>query len=299
MGEELVSILIPVYNRENIVKDTIQSALQQTYENTEIIIVDNCSTDNTWTVLREMASKYPKLKIFQNEENLGPVKNWSRCLSEAKGVYGKILFSDDLISNNFIENCLNVLDEDTAFVMSEIKVFGGKTDTDFFKFRVKESWQSSEYLEDVLFKNTYGFPVSPGCSLFRLDDLKKSLIIDIPNPFNLDFNRYGAGNDLLIFLLTAIRYPKIKIAKNATSYFRLHEGSFTISNKLAVYYDFSKYYFIKHHRPEYLSKFKSHLKMVKLRSNEANPILELIDSKVDISYIASQYWTKFLKKIKN
>lgn len=299
MGKELVSILIPVYNREHIVKETIQSAIQQTYENTEIIIVDNCSTDNTWEVLKEMADQYPKVKIFLNEENLGPVKNWNRCLEEAQGKYGKILFSDDLISQNFIETCLNVLDEDTAFVMSEIKVFGGKTDTDFFKFRVNETWKTSDYLEDVLFKNSYGFPVSPGCSLFRIDDLKKSLLVDIPNPLGLDFNRFGAGNDLLIFLLTAVRYPKIRIASDATSYFRLHEGSFTISNKLAVYYDFSKYYFIKHHRSEYLSKFKSHLKMVKLRSNEPNPVLELIDSKMDLSYIASQYWKKLLKKIKN
>jgi glycosyltransferase involved in cell wall biosynthesis len=48
MNNFLVSILIPVYNREHLVGETIESALAQSYSNIEIIIVDNCSTDNTW-----------------------------------------------------------------------------------------------------------------------------------------------------------------------------------------------------------------------------------------------------------
>jgi len=54
---KLISILIPVYNRENLIEETVQSALNQTYKNLEVIIVDNKSTDSTWEVLQKLASK--------------------------------------------------------------------------------------------------------------------------------------------------------------------------------------------------------------------------------------------------
>lgn len=85
----LVSILIPVYNRENLVGETIESAINQTYKNIEIIIVDNCSTDNTWQVLQDYAQKDNRIRIFQNPENIGLVRNWERCIDVANNRYYK------------------------------------------------------------------------------------------------------------------------------------------------------------------------------------------------------------------
>lgn len=68
----LVSILIPVYNRENLIEETVQSALNQTYKNIEIIVVDNQSTDNTWEILQKLASQDERIKIFQNNTNIRP-----------------------------------------------------------------------------------------------------------------------------------------------------------------------------------------------------------------------------------
>ena len=53
----LVSILIPVYNREKYIGEAIESAINQTYKNIEVIIVDNCSTDNTWKILQDYQCK--------------------------------------------------------------------------------------------------------------------------------------------------------------------------------------------------------------------------------------------------
>ena len=272
----LVSILIPVYNRELIVGETIESAINQTYTNTEIIIVDNCSTDGTWGVLQNYAAKDRRIKIFQNAVNVGPVLNWKRCIDEATGEYAKILFSDDLISKNFIEETLAIFDEETAFVLSSIKIFESDSEKDSSqKFDIKTVYAASLYLQDVLLNNFYGFPVSPGNSLFRSRDLKTSLIIDIPNTLNLNFQQYGAGNDLLLFLNTALRYSKIKTTKKAVAFFRSHKDSFSIANKLNIYYDFSRLYFIEKHFPQYLSKFKTltWLRMKKL--GKLNPIFSL------------------------
>ena len=89
---DLVSILIPVYNRETLIEDTVQSALNQTYPNIEIIVVDNKSTDRTWDILEKLANRDSRIKIFQNKTNIGPVRNWKRCIDNASGKYGKILW---------------------------------------------------------------------------------------------------------------------------------------------------------------------------------------------------------------
>ena len=123
MNNPLVSILIPVYNREELIIKSIDSSLKQTYNNIEIIIVDNCSKDNTWKLLQDYAKKDKRIKVFRNDKNIGPVLNWKRCLEEAKGEYAKLLFSDDLISDNFIKNSLSVFDKNVSQVRSMAKIF--------------------------------------------------------------------------------------------------------------------------------------------------------------------------------
>ena len=285
MNNPLVSILIPVYNREDIVGETIESALAQTYSNIEIVIVDNCSTDGTWTVLQDYAKKDKRIRVFQNEENVGPVLNWKRCIDEAKGEYAKILFSDDLISENFIEETVKLIDVDTAFVLSKITTFEPSKQTVNSRYSKKESYTSDEYLKDILFNKKLQFPVSPSCALIRTKDMKKSLLVDIPNELNLDFSIYGAGNDLLIFLLVAKKYKKIAIVSNATSFFRYHSGSFSASNNLIMYYDYSKYYFIKNFMPSNLSKFKSDLFLKMLRAKKKDPIYKLIKTRLNGCYL--------------
>jgi len=119
-----VSILIPVYNRENLIEETVQSALNQTYKNIEIIIVDNQSIDKTWEVMQKLAFQDDRIKIFQNDKNMGPVRNWKRCIDEATGDYGKILWSDDLIAPEFLENTVHFLEnKDIGFVFTGTEIF--------------------------------------------------------------------------------------------------------------------------------------------------------------------------------
>jgi glycosyltransferase involved in cell wall biosynthesis len=203
---KLVSILIPVYNRESLIEETVQSALSQTYKNIEIIIVDNKSTDKTWEVLQKLASKDNRIKIFQNERNIGPVRNWKRCIDEANGEYGKILWSDDLIAREFLEKTLPYLGNDVGFVFTGTEIFIDKTEKKSSHYFIGKSgiYESEKYINRVLFEGNY--PVSPGCALFRLKDLKKNLLIDIPNKVNSNFAMHAIGNDLLIFLLTSQQY---------------------------------------------------------------------------------------------
>lgn len=91
----LVSIIMPSYNCENIIKKSIDSVLKQTYKNWELIIVDDCSTDNTESVIKEYASKHSNIYFFKLEHNSGAAEARNKAISESKGEYIAFLDSDD------------------------------------------------------------------------------------------------------------------------------------------------------------------------------------------------------------
>ena len=240
----LVSIVIPVYNRELYIEDAIRSAISQTYQNIEIIIVDNCSTDSTWDILNEWEKKDNRIKIFQNDSNIGPVLNWNECFRHASGEYIKILWSDDWISHKFVEKCLSVFEKNTAFVLSGYQIVAKKMVLSEVVFK-KNIYSVLEYLNNILLYNREGFPVSPGCAMFRTKDILASFIVDIPNDDGLDSKKNGAGNDLLLFLNTVVNYTSISTNSGVDSYFRSHEESFSVANQLDLYYEWAKVFFIR------------------------------------------------------
>ncbi len=252
----LVSILIPVYNRETIIAETLESAISQTHPNIEVIVVDNASTDNTWGVIQGFASKDNRIKSFRNETNLGPVRNWLRCVDESSGEFGKILWSDDLIAPEFIEKCLPLFDADTAFVYSGVKIFhdGVHTARDgnpCYFIGMTGHFDTSKYIDNALLGENV--PVSPGCALFRMCDLRKNLLVDIETKVKSDFAMHAIGNDLLLFLLTANSYSKFGFVAEALSFFRAHAGSISISSsdgKLPLHYMLVRAYFSERYRSE-------------------------------------------------
>ncbi len=254
-----VSILIPVFNRYDYVADCIQSALDQTYQDIEVVVVDNASTDDTWDIIKKYSEKDARVRAFRNSTNIGPVKNWMRCIDEATGEYGKILWSDDLIAPNFLEQTLLILDahDDVGFVFTGTEIFIDGTGRKSEHYFISDTgiYESDQYIEGVLFD--FNYPVSPGCALFRLNDLKKNLLIDIPNKIKSDFAMHAIGNDLLLFLLTAAQYRKFGFVNQKLSFFRDHEKSITIQSingKLPLHYCLASAYFVENKRPDLIRK---------------------------------------------
>ena len=93
--EELVSIIMPSYNTARFVADTIRSVLAQTYQNWELILVDDASDDNTDDVVAPFLSD-ARIRYFKNEQNSGAAETRNRALREAKGKWIAFLDSDDL-----------------------------------------------------------------------------------------------------------------------------------------------------------------------------------------------------------
>ena len=95
MNSPLVSVVITTFNRAQYIVKAIDSALAQTYKNLEIIVLDDCSHDNTPQILSEYSRKDNRIKIFRNETNLGVAKNLNKGVGLSQCKYIAILDSDD------------------------------------------------------------------------------------------------------------------------------------------------------------------------------------------------------------
>ncbi len=257
-----VSILIPVHNREKLVLDALESALCQTHGNIEIVVVDNASTDGTYDAVRTMAGRDARVTVYRNEANLGPVLNWKHCIDLAAADIVKIVFSDDWIDPRYVERTLPMLaaNGDTGFVFTPVKIHcGGNERTEHASLGKTGLYAMSLFVEDHLFGGER-FPVSPGCALFRKRDLEKNLLIDIPNEAGLDFRNYGAGNDLLLFLLCFPEYARFGFVFEPLSHFRSHDGCISASPAVVPRYLLAKRHFVDTAaRREYRDNYYSYL----------------------------------------
>jgi glycosyltransferase involved in cell wall biosynthesis len=97
--QPLVSILTPVYNGESYLEECIESVLNQTYENWEYLIVNNCSTDRSLEIAGRYADKVPKIRIHNNDHHLGMLQNWNQALERISpdSKYCKMVLADDWI----------------------------------------------------------------------------------------------------------------------------------------------------------------------------------------------------------
>ena len=243
--DDLVSILIPVYNREDLVGRAILSAVNQTYKNIEVICVDNCSTDNTWEKILEYSRNDSRIKIFRNEKNIGPVENWFKCLAYSSGVYCKYLWSDDTIDPLFIAKSVNILaaSSEVGFVYTKTQIISESGRSFCYSMGQEGRYPVSDFVKATFLSGRT--PVSPGCALFRRKDVELNLVRNIENEKKLDFKRYGAGNDLLLFLKTCALYKYFFYIDEAFSTFYAHDGSLSVSNKLDEYYHLAKCSFIE------------------------------------------------------
>ena len=296
----LVSIVIPTYNREKYISQAIESAINQTYDNIEIIIGDNQSKDKTWDIIMEYVSKDPRIHPFQNEMNVGPVLNWYNCFQKATGKFLKIIWSDDYISTDYIEKALLVFDDETAFVISGIIGVDEHSCkiSSFLKYR-KKIYSTKEYLDDIFLWRKEGFTVSPGAAFFRLQDVLQNFIIDIPNKDNLDSKTNGAGNDLLLFLNIAHSYQCVKIIPDAISYFRSHQQSFSYCD-ISIYYNWGKHFYLTQHKNRvYSDIFKYWLWRFYLKNKNYKNIFKTVHysalSIISVFVLLRIYIIKYLK----
>ena len=109
MLEPLVSVLIPCYNCESYIIDCINSVIEQSYQNIEILVCDDGSTDDSYNKVIKLAQTDKRIKVFKNEVNSGKVKTINRLILESKGHYISFLDSDDFVTQHKIKLQVNFM----------------------------------------------------------------------------------------------------------------------------------------------------------------------------------------------
>jgi len=187
------SICIPNYNYGQYIGETIESAISQDYDNIEVVISDNQSTDNSWQVIQEYAQKDPRVKVFQNAANLGFAGNLDAVSAKATGDYHLLVSSDDLINPGalafyarFIET---VGQEKMAFSASTTKV---DSTGNFLELGRPNSklWKASD--QDEALSNQFGCPVYKVAS----GEMLRRCLLTFYGPFMFVSACYRAGDYL-------------------------------------------------------------------------------------------------------
>ncbi|MBB6610333.1 glycosyltransferase family 2 protein [Pontibacter sp. Tf4] len=110
MNTPLVSVLVTSFNREKFISACIESILNSAFQDYEVLVVDDCSTDNTVQIVKDYVLKDTRIKLFINDKNVGQFANRNKAASLASGKYLKYLDSDDLIYPNSLSIMVQALE---------------------------------------------------------------------------------------------------------------------------------------------------------------------------------------------
>jgi len=112
-----VSIGMPVYNGEEFIAEAIESLLNQSFTDFELLIADNASTDRTPEICREFMAKDSRIKWLASPTNRGAAWNFNRLFFESKGEFFKWSAADDVTAPDFLEKCVEILDQKPEVVL--------------------------------------------------------------------------------------------------------------------------------------------------------------------------------------
>lgn len=147
-----VSVIIPNYNHAAYLHQRIDSVLKQTLQPFEIIILDDCSTDNSVEIIQSYVSIHPTIQFMKNDINSGSTfAQWNKGVALASGNLVWIAESDDTAENNFLETLVSIFDNNEKVVLAYCQ--SKRIDA---KGEIKGNWKNyTDDLDDELFKNDF------------------------------------------------------------------------------------------------------------------------------------------------
>jgi len=171
-----VTIIIPCYNAERWIKESIESALAQTYDNTEVIFVDNESTDNSLGIAQDIQKDRLEL-IISTAPNLYRY-SWEEPVEEAlkisTGDYFTILGADDYLQNDYIENIVKIISSaPNKIKLLQSPIVGVRGDKEEFMDQIKHSYQTQEQFKNLLFQKC---PVNTPTVVYKKELHDKGII---------------------------------------------------------------------------------------------------------------------------
>ena len=202
--QPLVSVLMTAYNRQEFIASAIESVLNATYKNVELVISDDASTDATVAIANQYASKDQRIKVFVHEKNIGDYPNRNRAAEYATGFYLMHVDSDDIIFEKSIQQCVELMQQ-----YPDVQFGTYYRDPATAPFVMK----SEAALKRHFFEIPY-LMIGPGGTI-----IKNSYFNEIGGfP-----EKYGPASDMY-FNLKAVRYSDTLMIPWELFFLRRHEG---------------------------------------------------------------------------
>lgn len=274
----LVSVIIPVYNVENYLEKCIYSVVNQTYNNIEVICIEDKSTDNSLNLLKQIKLKNPKfnIKIIENLTNQGLSAARNLGVENAKGYYLTFLDSDDYINEGYIESLVAKAENTSSDIVIASCV----------KFDNENYFDHRNYEEELNNKHTLNYfrlPVMAWGKLYLTSFIHK-------NHFKFEKGLLHEDEVWSLQVLTATR--KISLSSNALYYYRQRFGSIMDTRcKMSVeyarkylemlyclYYTNNKLFYNGQYKRRFFAKY--YLRILQLMDSTLNLIIE---SKLNIN----------------
>ena len=227
-----VSVIIPNYNHALYLKQRIESVLNQTHQDFELIILDDCSTDHSKTII-ESYRNHPKVShVLYNQQNSGSVfKQWIKGIELCQGDYVWIAESDDYASEDFLEKMHRFLNQDSNFGMS----FCIATEVDSLGNQYSSLYESRKEIFEKL--KAFGNAISrENAVLFLVADMiiqnASSVLFRTSELLKVDFEQLSTfwnTGDRFSYIGIAL-HSKIKFIPDPLCFMRLHEHNTTKKN---------------------------------------------------------------------
>ncbi len=234
MEEKLVSIIMPTYNCGKFIQETIESVIAQTYKNWELIIVDDCSKDNTKEIVEKLIKTDSRICYYKLEKNQGAAIARTKSMEMAKGKYMAFLDSDDLWKEDKLEKQLKFMEENnynfTCTSYEQIDEDGKELD------KVINPKQKADYNRILL-----DCPVGNSTVMYNVEKLGK---FKVPN--------IRKRNDDALWLQILKKEKYIYGMNEVLMQYRIRQNSIS-SNKL----DLVKYHWELYRKVEHLSVSRS------------------------------------------
>lgn len=223
----LVSIIMPSYNTSKFIEDTIKSVINQTYTKWELIIVDDCSTDNTDEVIQPYL-KDKRIRYYKNEKNSGASISRNKALKEAKGEFIAFLDSDDIWVDNKLEKQIKFMQDNNYYF--------SYTNYELIDEKSKSLNTIITGPKKITKRTMYNY-CYPGCLtvMYNQDRIGLIQIEDLPK-----------NNDYAIWL-KAIEKSNCYLLNESLSKYRIRTGSISRNSKIKLI----KYHYMLYRKGEH------------------------------------------------
>ena len=230
-----ISILIPLYNHEKFIKYTIESILNQSYKDFEILISDDNSTDQSLKVVESI--KDERIKIFKNDKNYGPAINFNKLIDKATGSYLMLLASDDALYENALSKYLDRVKNNSNLALCYTwfqTIDEQNQEIDSFNMKVGNKNRNPDlYLHELFYSGNYLM----GSGLFINKEIFKKT--NKFNPFLIQTQDYELVTRLLCMGL------KISVIEDKIIKYRIHSSNLSnnLNNSDIAFINESRYLF--------------------------------------------------------